>query len=121
MIRGSMASMACRPWDLQGPFWAKSNEAKRGKGERPLAPKARWVPNHKWAHLSPFWPEMGTRTPGPQIGHSKKWNPLSTHGLWKPPGATSSGPEKLPLNSGEDVPFIHVPHTKGSRNGAYMA
>ncbi|MBW0553928.1 hypothetical protein O181_093643 [Austropuccinia psidii MF-1] len=36
-------------------------------------------PNHKWAHLSQFWP---------QNGHN------SVHGLWKPPEATSSAPSK---------------------------
>ncbi|MBW0541109.1 hypothetical protein O181_080824 [Austropuccinia psidii MF-1] len=31
--------------------------AKRGQGGRLSAPTARWVPNHKWAHLSQFWPQ----------------------------------------------------------------
>ncbi|MBW0503193.1 hypothetical protein O181_042908 [Austropuccinia psidii MF-1] len=30
--------------------------AQRGQGGRSSAPKARWVSNHKWAHLSQFWP-----------------------------------------------------------------
>ncbi|MBW0554222.1 hypothetical protein O181_093937 [Austropuccinia psidii MF-1] len=30
---------------------------KGAKGGRPLAPKARWVPNHNWAHLSLFGPK----------------------------------------------------------------
>ncbi|MBW0526892.1 hypothetical protein O181_066607 [Austropuccinia psidii MF-1] len=35
-----------------GPFWPKSNEAKRGQGGQLPTFKARWDPNHKWAHLS---------------------------------------------------------------------
>ncbi|MBW0512135.1 hypothetical protein O181_051850 [Austropuccinia psidii MF-1] len=52
-----------------GPFWPKSNEAKRGPGGSPPAPKARWVQNHKGAHLSPILapnlnnPKMAKRTP----------------------------------------------------------
>ncbi|MBW0512604.1 hypothetical protein O181_052319 [Austropuccinia psidii MF-1] len=91
-----------------GPFWPKSS------GGNPPAPKA------KWAHLSQFWPPISTipkmakRTPGTTFG------PLSTPGLWKPPEATSSGPERFALNSGEDLSFTNVLHTKGARHGAYM-
>ncbi|MBW0502374.1 hypothetical protein O181_042089 [Austropuccinia psidii MF-1] len=76
------------------PFWPKSNEAKRGLGGSLSAPKSRWVPNHKWAHLSQFWPQTPTnsemaKTPqDPKIGHN------SVHGLWKPPEATRSAPSK---------------------------
>ncbi|MBW0470876.1 hypothetical protein O181_010591 [Austropuccinia psidii MF-1] len=63
---------------------------------------------------------MAKRTPAPQIGHNQRGTPFSTHDLWKPPDATSSVPERLPLNSGEESSFIHGPHTKGSRCGAYM-
>ncbi|MBW0563644.1 hypothetical protein O181_103359 [Austropuccinia psidii MF-1] len=41
-----------------GPFWPESNEAKRGQGGRSSAPKARWVSNHKWAHLSHIWSQI---------------------------------------------------------------
>ncbi|MBW0530859.1 hypothetical protein O181_070574 [Austropuccinia psidii MF-1] len=109
-----MTSMAHGLWNLLGHFWPKSNDAKRGKGGSPLVPKARWV------QLSPFWPKIAKRNPGGQIGHTQQWAPLSTHGLSKPPGATRLGPESLPLNSGGDFSFIHVPCTKGSRHGAYM-
>ncbi|MBW0478429.1 hypothetical protein O181_018144 [Austropuccinia psidii MF-1] len=107
-------------WDPVGPFWPKSNEAKRGQGGNPLALKARWVPNHMWAHLSPFWPKMAKRNPGPQIGHNQPWTQDLTHSLWQTPGVTSSGPERLPLDSGEDLSLIHGPHTEGSRHGEYM-
>ncbi|MBW0528071.1 hypothetical protein O181_067786 [Austropuccinia psidii MF-1] len=56
--------------------WPKSNEAKRGQGGCPPASKARWVPNHKWANLSLFWPQSEQsqncqKNPGPKIGHFK--------------------------------------------------
>ncbi|MBW0583496.1 hypothetical protein O181_123211 [Austropuccinia psidii MF-1] len=35
----------------------------RPKGGSPLAPKARWVPNHNWAHLSQLWPQNGHKDP----------------------------------------------------------
>ncbi|MBW0493838.1 hypothetical protein O181_033553 [Austropuccinia psidii MF-1] len=44
-------------------------------------------PNHKWAHLSQFWPQNPTNS-GPQVGHN------AVHGFWKPPEATSSAPRK---------------------------
>ncbi|MBW0567896.1 hypothetical protein O181_107611 [Austropuccinia psidii MF-1] len=97
-----------------GPFLPKPNGAKRGKGGNPPSPKA------KWAHLSQFWPPISTiqkmdkSTPGTTF-----W-PLSAPGLWKPPEATISGPERFPLNSGEDLSFTNVLHTKGSTDGAYM-
>ncbi|MBW0464204.1 hypothetical protein O181_003919 [Austropuccinia psidii MF-1] len=58
---------------------------------------------------------MAKRTPGPQISQDEPWTPPSTHGLWKTPGATSLGPARLSLNSGEDLSFIHGPCTKGYR------
>ncbi|MBW0491817.1 hypothetical protein O181_031532 [Austropuccinia psidii MF-1] len=69
--RPPTASMACSLWDPLGTFWPKSNEAKRGQGDSPLNPKARWVSSHKRDHLGPFWPKMAKRTPGPQIGHNQ--------------------------------------------------
>ncbi|MBW0566045.1 hypothetical protein O181_105760, partial [Austropuccinia psidii MF-1] len=35
-----------------GTFWPNPMSPKGAKGGSPLAPKARWVPNHNWAHLS---------------------------------------------------------------------
>ncbi|MBW0510719.1 hypothetical protein O181_050434 [Austropuccinia psidii MF-1] len=58
-----------------GPFWTKSNEAKR---IQPPAPTARWVPNHKWAHLSQFLalnlnsPKNGEKDPRTQINQEPK-------------------------------------------------
>ncbi|MBW0505630.1 hypothetical protein O181_045345 [Austropuccinia psidii MF-1] len=64
-----------------GPFCPESNEAKRGQGGSPPAPKARCVPNPKWAHLSQFWPLIPSiskwpkRTSAPKLA---KNNSLST-------------------------------------------
>ncbi|MBW0590066.1 hypothetical protein O181_129781 [Austropuccinia psidii MF-1] len=85
LFRTPMASMAHGPRFVDhgpqfmqplGPFWPKSNEANRGQAGRPPASKARWVPNHKWANLSLFWPQYqqsqnGQKKPGPKIGHFK--------------------------------------------------
>ncbi|MBW0565819.1 hypothetical protein O181_105534 [Austropuccinia psidii MF-1] len=54
-----------------GPFWPNSMRQKGGKGGKNLAPKARWVPNHNWAHLSQFWPP----TPWTQIWPKALWTP----------------------------------------------
>ncbi|MBW0476786.1 hypothetical protein O181_016501 [Austropuccinia psidii MF-1] len=103
-----------------GPFRLKSNEAKRSQGGNSTSLKARLVSNHKWTHLSSILvpiskiPKMAKRTPG------ITFRPLPMNGLWQPPEGAISGPERLPLNSGEDLSFINVPHTKGSRHGAYM-
>ncbi|MBW0505063.1 hypothetical protein O181_044778 [Austropuccinia psidii MF-1] len=67
------------PWSVEplGPFWPKSNEAKRNQEGNSSAPKARWVPNHNWAHLSQFWhqnptnPEIAKTTLGPETGQRK--------------------------------------------------
>ncbi|MBW0476499.1 hypothetical protein O181_016214 [Austropuccinia psidii MF-1] len=99
------------PWSVGhlGPFWSKSKEAKMAK----------------WAHLSQFWPQcqQSQKWPkqpqDPNCPRTTFWT-LPTPGLWQPQGATSSGPERLPLNSGEDLSFTNVLHTKGSRHGAYM-
>ncbi|MBW0514354.1 hypothetical protein O181_054069 [Austropuccinia psidii MF-1] len=78
------------------------------------APKARWVPNHKWAHLSQFWrqqptnPEMAKNTLRPRIGHN------SAHGLWQPPEATSSAPSKGSHQvQGKTFPSSMCPVLKG--------
>ncbi|MBW0478182.1 hypothetical protein O181_017897 [Austropuccinia psidii MF-1] len=67
--------MVCMPQSVAplGPFWPRSNDTKRGQGGKPPALKARWVPNHKWTHLSQFWPPISTlpkipqTTPGPKL------------------------------------------------------
>ncbi|MBW0478517.1 hypothetical protein O181_018232 [Austropuccinia psidii MF-1] len=41
-----------------GPIWPNPMGPKGAKGGSPLAYKARWVPNHNWAHLSQFWPRI---------------------------------------------------------------
>ncbi|MBW0520044.1 hypothetical protein O181_059759 [Austropuccinia psidii MF-1] len=62
-----------------GPFWPKSNEAKRGQGGQPPTLKAMWDPNHKWAHLGQCWPsispvpQMAIRTPGPKLAIFNPW------------------------------------------------
>ncbi|MBW0516306.1 hypothetical protein O181_056021 [Austropuccinia psidii MF-1] len=75
-------------WDLLGPFWPKSNEAKRGQGGSPLAPKA------KWEHLSLFWPQI-PRIPkwpkGPQdpqlaiINNEPHFQPMASGNHQRPP------------------------------------
>ncbi|MBW0469279.1 hypothetical protein O181_008994 [Austropuccinia psidii MF-1] len=47
IFRPPTVSMAHGPWDSLGPFWHNYNEAKMGQGERPAAPNASWIPNHK--------------------------------------------------------------------------
>ncbi|MBW0538293.1 hypothetical protein O181_078008 [Austropuccinia psidii MF-1] len=57
-----------------GPFWPNPMRIKGAKGGSPLALKARWVPNHNWAHLSPILatititPRMAINHPRPQFG-----------------------------------------------------
>ncbi|MBW0562203.1 hypothetical protein O181_101918 [Austropuccinia psidii MF-1] len=77
-----------------GPFWPKYNEAKRGQGGGPPAYKARWVPNHKWAHLSQFWPpnlnnpKNGQKDPRTQIGQEPQFGhfqPLASGNHQRPP------------------------------------
>ncbi|MBW0462168.1 hypothetical protein O181_001883 [Austropuccinia psidii MF-1] len=75
-----------------GPLWPKSNEAKRGQRGNPPAPKAIWVPTHKCANLSQFWPQISTipkwpeSTPGPKLAKNHKlvtfnpWTLESTRG-----------------------------------------
>ncbi|MBW0473220.1 hypothetical protein O181_012935 [Austropuccinia psidii MF-1] len=106
-------------------LWPKPNEAKRGQGGSQPAPKARWVSNHKLAHLRQFWPQSQQSQKWPKGPQDPNWPritfwPLSIPGLWKPPEAISSGAEIFPLNSGEDLSFTNVLHTKGSRHGPYM-
>ena len=49
-----------------GPFWPNPMRPKGAKGGSHLAPKARWVPNHNWAHLSHFWPPIPWTQNGPK-------------------------------------------------------
>ncbi|MBW0513763.1 hypothetical protein O181_053478, partial [Austropuccinia psidii MF-1] len=67
---------------------------KGAKGEENLAPKARWVQNHNWDHLSQFWPSipwtlnLAINPSGPKFGH-------------RPSGTTfqplpSDNPQRLP-------------------------
>ncbi|MBW0492527.1 hypothetical protein O181_032242 [Austropuccinia psidii MF-1] len=44
----------------------------------------------------------------------------STHGLWKQPDATSSGPESFSLKSRESPSLSYGPCTEGTRNRPYM-
>ncbi|MBW0474682.1 hypothetical protein O181_014397 [Austropuccinia psidii MF-1] len=66
-------------------------------------------------------PQVGPPEPnfGPNLNNPKNGQEPQV-GLWKPPEATISGPERLSLNSGEDLSFTNVPSTKGSRHDAYM-
>ncbi|MBW0576935.1 hypothetical protein O181_116650 [Austropuccinia psidii MF-1] len=57
----------------------KSNESK-GEVHQP--------PNHQWAHLSQFWPQIAKNHLRTHRGHK------SVHGLWQPPEATSSAQKK---------------------------
>ncbi|MBW0482081.1 hypothetical protein O181_021796 [Austropuccinia psidii MF-1] len=54
-----------------GPFWPNPMRQKGAKGGSHLVPKARWVPNHNWAHLSQFW----RPTPWTQIWPKTLWTP----------------------------------------------
>ncbi|MBW0467820.1 hypothetical protein O181_007535 [Austropuccinia psidii MF-1] len=74
-----------RPWDSFGPFWPNSNEVKRVQRGSPEPSNARWVPNHKWAHLSLFCAEL-SEDAKPQIGPRTHG---ANNGLWKSPEATS--------------------------------
>ncbi|MBW0503643.1 hypothetical protein O181_043358 [Austropuccinia psidii MF-1] len=87
MVRG-LPPISHGPCNVRplGPFWAKSNEAKRGQGVQPPTFKARWVPSHKWTHLSQIWPpippvpQMAKRTPGPKLATSNPWPLAITRG-----------------------------------------
>ncbi|MBW0464412.1 hypothetical protein O181_004127 [Austropuccinia psidii MF-1] len=94
-------------WQL-GPFWPKSNEAKRGQGGSPSAPK----------------PHVVTPEPQPFDQYFKKATHShimqdSTHGLWQPPEVTNSGLAWVPLKSRELLSLSYGPHTAGTRNGQY--
>ncbi|MBW0548005.1 hypothetical protein O181_087720 [Austropuccinia psidii MF-1] len=97
------------------PFWPRSNEAKRGQGGSSSAP------NHKWAHLSQFWPQKPTN---PEIAKNtlgpENWPQFSPLPLETTRGHQISYNEGFPSVSGEEISFLNAPHTPGSRSGAYM-
>ncbi|MBW0525310.1 hypothetical protein O181_065025 [Austropuccinia psidii MF-1] len=77
---------------------------KGGKGGSPLAIKARWVPNHNWAHLSPILPtiimtpKMAINHHRPQIGQGPPWTTfhlMASGNHQRPPDQLGS---ILPLN-----------------------
>ncbi|MBW0537676.1 hypothetical protein O181_077391 [Austropuccinia psidii MF-1] len=59
--------------------WSAVCRPKGAKGGNHLAPKARWVPNHNWTHLSQFWPRnpldtnLAINPVGPKLGHGPPW------------------------------------------------
>ncbi|MBW0544827.1 hypothetical protein O181_084542 [Austropuccinia psidii MF-1] len=61
-FRPPMASMVHGTWDSSGPIWPISNEAKRGQGGRPAAPK----------------PQVGTPEPIKAIKPQKSQNAKKT-------------------------------------------
>ncbi|MBW0510764.1 hypothetical protein O181_050479 [Austropuccinia psidii MF-1] len=63
-------------------------------------------PNHKWAHLSQFWPQNPTSSKSPKPSQDPKIGHNSVHGLWQPPEATSPAPRKdSPQVQGKTCPF----------------
>ncbi|MBW0542971.1 hypothetical protein O181_082686 [Austropuccinia psidii MF-1] len=100
-FRHPMASMACmlwsighRMWDNLGPPWPKSNEAKRGKGARHLAPNTRWVPP------GPILVNRSQRTKMAITGHEP-----SRCKLW-PVAATSNLQKDFPSRKGKPFPVL---------------
>ncbi|MBW0486668.1 hypothetical protein O181_026383 [Austropuccinia psidii MF-1] len=90
------------------PFWPKGS---KGEVHQP--------PNHKWAHLSQFWPknptnpELSKTTLGPKIGPEPQNGHNSVHGLWKPPEATISASIKdSPQFQGKTFPSSMHPVLK---------
>ncbi|MBW0586511.1 hypothetical protein O181_126226 [Austropuccinia psidii MF-1] len=66
----------------------------RPKGGNHLVPKARWVPNHNWDHLSQFWPSnpwtpnLAINPSGPKFSHRPSGTtcqPLASVNLQRPP------------------------------------
>ncbi|MBW0542958.1 hypothetical protein O181_082673 [Austropuccinia psidii MF-1] len=76
----------------------------RPKGGNHLAPKARWVPNHNWAHLCQFWPSIPW-TPNLAInpsGHRPSgttFQPLASGSPQRPPDQLSQPFPQLKWNS----------------------
>ncbi|MBW0587960.1 hypothetical protein O181_127675 [Austropuccinia psidii MF-1] len=93
-FRPPTAPMACGPRSVGqlGPFWPNPM---RPKGGNHLAPKARWVPNHNWTHLSQNWSSipwtqnwpkdlldttLAINPVGPIFGHGPPWTNISAMG-----------------------------------------
>ncbi|MBW0495724.1 hypothetical protein O181_035439 [Austropuccinia psidii MF-1] len=98
---------------LLGPFWPNSNEAKMGQGGSSLTPKARWVPNHKWAHLSQLWPQTPINLKWPKTTLGPKLsinNSIASGNHQRPPAQLKT---RIPSSSGEDFPFFNALCTKG--------
>ncbi|MBW0487867.1 hypothetical protein O181_027582 [Austropuccinia psidii MF-1] len=117
-FRPPTASRAHSPWDLLCPFWAISNEAKRGQGVSKLSPKARLVPKNQWAHLSPFWPKIPrilNWSKGPQdpklatINTGPHSQPMASGSHQGPPAEFQKGFLSI---KGKTFPSFMVPITK---------
>ncbi|MBW0489480.1 hypothetical protein O181_029195 [Austropuccinia psidii MF-1] len=81
---------------------------KGAKGGSPLAPKARWVPNHNWAHLSQFWPsipwtpKLAKNPSGPKFGQGSPWTifqSMASGNHQRPPDQLSQYSPQLTGNS----------------------
>ncbi|MBW0585202.1 hypothetical protein O181_124917 [Austropuccinia psidii MF-1] len=88
----------------------------RPKGGNHLVPKARWVPNHNWTHLSQFWPPIPCTQIWPR-------NPLDTNLAINPVGppwtiipAMASGTHQRPPDQ-LSQPF---PQLKGNSSHSSM-
>ncbi|MBW0482709.1 hypothetical protein O181_022424 [Austropuccinia psidii MF-1] len=113
-----MASMARGPWDplapfglygpwnvgTLGPYWPKYNDSKRDQGGQPPDLKARWVPNHKWAHLRQIlapismFPKMAKTTSRPKLA---VFQPLASGNHQRPPAQDQ---QAFPSIQGKDSP-----------------
>ncbi|MBW0537821.1 hypothetical protein O181_077536 [Austropuccinia psidii MF-1] len=83
-----------------GPFWTKFNVAKGEVHQPPRPGGFQSQPSH-------------TGQKGPQEPHVGQFQPMASGNDQRPPA-------RLCLNSGEYLSFLNLPHTKGSRCGAYM-
>ncbi|MBW0554142.1 hypothetical protein O181_093857 [Austropuccinia psidii MF-1] len=101
--------MVCTLWSVgpSGPFWPKSNDAKRGQGGQPPTSKARW------AHVSQIWPPSHQSHKWPK-GPQDLNSPFSTLFLWQSPEATSSSSGRFPPQSGQRLLLTNVLHTMDS-------
>ncbi|MBW0541662.1 hypothetical protein O181_081377 [Austropuccinia psidii MF-1] len=103
---------APHPMGHLGPCWPESNVAKRGQVGSTPAFKARWVPNHKWAHIRPILapnpnnPEMAKRNPVPKFA---KKHSLATFNDQRPPAQSQ---KDLPSIQGKNFPSLMDPVPK---------
>ncbi|MBW0534424.1 hypothetical protein O181_074139 [Austropuccinia psidii MF-1] len=61
---------------------------KGAKGSGPLAPKARWVPNHNWDDLSHSWPQVPSNPKWPKRPSGPPWTtfqPMASGSHQRPP------------------------------------